>query len=143
MGKREILYTTKDRYDYPFFKALAWILIPGVFMEVAILIFFYYEFAFILQLALAIFLIYEIADVFFMKKSYVELHEGYIQGISMGRLVKKGVAFTVEYSDITDVRTSDDILTVHTVYGKYRVQAYKCGERVKAMICKRMSQCIR
>ncbi len=140
MAKNGILFSTKDKFNCPFYKSLAWILIPGWLVQAAIVLFFPFEFAVVGTCAWGLFLVDQIADVRFMKKSYVELHEQYIQGFSMGRLMKKGVAFTVVYREITDVYAAADILTVRTAHGKYRIQAYKCEKEVKEMILKRMPQ---
>lgn len=140
MAKNGILISTKDKFDYPIYKSLAWILIPGWLVQIAIVLFVSFEYAVVGMCVWGLFLIDQIADVTFMKKSYVELHEQYIKGVSMGRLMKKGVAFTVAYREITDVYAADDILTVRTAHGKYRIQAYKCEKEVKEMILNRMPQ---
>lgn len=140
MAKDKILYTTKGRYDTPMNKAMASIFIPFFLLEGAIWYFFHDGFALILDILLAVFVIREIMDVKSMKKSYVELYEGHIQGVSMRGLLKKSEAFRAAYSDITVIYTVDDILTVRTAQGKYRVQVYKCGPRVKDLIGRRMAQ---
>ena len=138
MSRNGVLFSTKDRYDYPYWKTLVWTIVPGVILEFAVWIFFRGEFMMLMGCLLGLFLGKELVDPLLMKKSYVEIHTTYIQGVSMEKLGGKGVIFTINYTDIIRVHAVPHQVIVHTLYGKYKAQAYKCEKEVKEMILRRM-----
>ena len=139
MAKGGLVFSTKGKYDYPFWKALLWHLILWLLCEVAFFLFLSPGMASVLGVCWSLFIYEELVISDRMKSSYIEIHKEHIRGFSLGRLGKKGVDFTVKYSQITRVDVMDESLIIRTAHGKYKAQAYKCGKQVKEMIIKQMS----
>lgn len=139
MAKNEILFSTKDKYDYPYWKSLLWTIIPGIAIECTVWFVFRGEIMLLTGMFLGIFLGKELTDPLLMKKSYVDLYGTYMKGVSMKKLGGEGETFRLTYKDIIRVDSRQDRIIVRTADAKYQVQAYGCEHEVKAMICRRMS----
>ena len=103
MAKTGILFSTKGKYTYSYGKWLAWTIIPGVITAVVILLCLSYELAFFAEFCWGFFIVNECVQPLLIKKSYVEIHKTYIQGVSIGKIYKEGTAFIIKYTDIIHV----------------------------------------
>lgn len=102
-------------------------------------IFFGYFFGVVSSIAVFILCLFLENNILQQDRSYVDVYENHIEGVTFkSKECEGGVNFSVLYSEILKVDTTQGFIIIHTRYNQYKVQALKKEAECKNIICKKL-----
>ena len=140
--KGDLIFSTKGLYDSAYWKEtmpgiigiliISFIIAAVLSWIVGMIIYF---------VSLFVYCITVTSKCALFKKSYIEVYENVISGVSCIKNTGgfEGTSFSTDYSNIThiDMIKNHEII-LHTAHGVYKVQAFSCADKVKNIIEERV-----
>ena len=75
--------------------------------------------------------------------SYIRVYNDHVEGVIripfLFNITDQGKSFSLQYHEILNVETSDDFITLHTIFGKYEAMALENKNWAREEIRKRLS----
>lgn len=134
-----IIFSTKNRYNGTNY------IIPLVIYVIGMVLFFY-QFPHVLKSPVGYVITFGVMSLFIypftrsmqIKKSYIEIYEDHIEGVSIpDKNNSMSCTFNLEYEQISNIEIQTGILKIYFSGGSYLVQAKDCEEKVVSYIKER------
>ena len=98
-----------------------------------------YFFGVVSGIAIFILILFTENQIILQNKSYVDIYENHIEGVTFkSKECEGGVNFSVLYSEILKVDTTQGFIIIHTHYNNYKVQALAKEAECKNIICNKL-----
>ena len=135
-----IISTKKDKRNPMFwigFTDFAIILVFAYFFLVNWLL--GYFFGVVSSIAIFILVLFTENQILQQDKSYIDIYENHIEGVTFkSKECEGGISFSVLYSEILKVDTTQGFIIIHTNYNQYKVQALAKETECKSIICNKL-----
>ena len=144
IDKGDLLFSTKGLYDSAYWKEI----IPGIIGILIISFIIAVVLSWLVGMiiyfvSLVVYCITVTSKSVLFKKSYIEVYENIILGVSCIKNAEgfEGISFSTDYSNITHIDTvKDHEIILHTTHGVYKAQAFSCADKVKNIIQDQVKQ---